>query len=283
MILCCMAWQSVVKFPCHNFPSVDAKAYLRALLKDQIDRMDPVNPPQTRPKRAKTMKVAGGSKPGVVGRVGDAEWDDVEGALKGCYVRLNQFVKTYVHPTRTMLEENFIRSTGIVCKENEPTADLLLPMAVLSTEDTLVTESCLSAIVVQVKLRNEFMGTEEIETWISKIAELSCLPKNDPVVAILLEFSPKTSTSKKENLVIRRILGRPNAFAIFSRRLCPADILENEEKDGEISRAFQNLLESHVDPCESRNVEESTRNQIKNMFVGPPYAFGYENSSSYLN
>jgi hypothetical protein len=260
---------------------VEAKTFLGRLFHKQIPRVQPPVKQRVLEPLSKRTRAAKEDKEGeqttlAIGRFVDASWADLEKSLDGCFVRLNQFVRTYVHPTRTMLVENFIRSTGIVCKENEPTADLLIPMAHLPATNARITEGIISVIVVQVKLREKFMGAHQIDGWIDEIADLQYLPKDKPVIAILIEFGPRATAYVDGEFVIRKMLDRPDSFAILCRRLCPADIFDSENLDGPINTAFLNLLESHVDPSKSLNVEASIRAEIKNMFVGPPYGFSTE-------
>ena len=127
-----------------------------------------------------------------------------------------------------------------------------MPIAVLPTVDTPITEEVLTGMPVHVRVRDPFMGAEEIEAWLERfllaLAELDYLRMEKPPIAILTEYGPRWSASITGDMVIRRFPNRPNSFVLLCRRLCPADILHDERIDGPFNKAFQKVLKPHGDP-----------------------------------
>jgi hypothetical protein len=212
--------------------------------------------------------------------VEQATLEEVETALEGCFVRLNQFVKTFADPTPEMLVENFFRSTGIACKENCTAADSLIPFVRFSEDMNTVQEENTSAIVVQAKLRTTFMGDQALRPWIESVRSRSYLQSDLPVVAILFDFGPRNSGSESGSVHIFRIPRSDNGFAIVCRRPSPSDIFETLNNDGKLNAAFGRLLESTINPSETRNVSDHMKDGVLKMFRRQPFGFGPKAESS---
>jgi hypothetical protein len=140
---------------------------------------------------------------------------EMKQALDGAYVRVNQFVKTFVPVTKSMLREYFLRASAIYCKETQRGVDLVLPMIYLGDEkeedrrnkifDFQYLSSHLSSIMIQVKLWKTKVGDSYVEGCFTKllaihrtllpVEETSSLPAVSIVVDVRRHKSTKPSSS----------------------------------------------------------------------------------------
>jgi hypothetical protein len=277
MILYSMAWQCLLPKDTWNFPSVSAHLLLRRLLSKPLAKLDqnaPSQPPPAKRSRLAAAAIEHESQ-------SSATWSEVEDSLKFCQVRVNQTVKSFAHPTKTMLFENFIRSTAIACKENQTGFDHIIPMAQLDDPTARVTEEAMTAIVIDSKLRKAFLDYSEVDLWMKKaVTALSKIVSDSlPKIAILLEYGPKTIDPVSGSVMIRRTPGF-NGFFLLCRRLSPADIFEDQNIDGSLNIAFLRLLESTIDPRVSQNISKTDRTEMMDMFQGQPFGFGPKEDSN---
>jgi hypothetical protein len=278
MILCLMAWQSSLRWPVHDFPSVEANVFLNRLLGKLWNRSNrqtqPLDVEMSSNESNGDVEMAEGNVDSVP--LPQATLEDVEKALEGCYVRLNQFVKTFVDVTPEMLVENFIRSTGIACRENSTDGESLIPFVRLSS--TTVQEENTSAIVVQANLYA--MSDHALHSLFASVKSRSYLRTHLPVIAILFDFRPLSSGSSRESVQVFRIPETVKGFAILCRHPTPADILDTLDDLNPLNGAFVRLLESNVNPNKSRNVSARMREGILKMFHSQPYGRFPESQSS---
>jgi hypothetical protein len=277
MILCSMAWQTFLSENEFQFPTISADKFFGRLFAKPLDKLSAIEGPLPVKKRKvfnETEEEVENEGDGEGGIGGNVTWSEIASVLKQYRVRVNQTVKTYTHPTRAMLLENFIRSTAIACAENEVATDGIIPLAQCSHDEQPVTEKDMTAAVIDAKLRVKLLNEKDIQTWVERAMErLSFIPSKHPRILILLEFGPQTKTARAGEVTLRQI-PHNQGFVFLCRRLSPADIFQHVEHGGDLQQAFLRLLESTVDPSKSRNIIVEHRKQVLSMFKGQPFGFG---------
>jgi hypothetical protein len=147
--------------------------------------------------------------------------------LQRGYMRIFQFVKTFVEPSVDMLFENFIRGSGIYCRENQKAVDSIVPIGYpgcpvsRTTESAQVKKTCpdptleqcessdklptadpakrlmfiadkMGAFLIQVKLRKRYETPKQKESWLESIPTLDVLKEisalSNPCIALFLEL-----------------------------------------------------------------------------------------------
>jgi hypothetical protein len=193
-------------------------------------------------------------------------------------MRLFQFVKTFEEPTAAMLLENFIRGSGIYCRENQEAVDALVPVVYATSKKDVFGVEQTKAILVQARLRKRYQSPKDKEKWLKSVANLDLVKsasKDSPWVALFLELGGPEDKGdnggqrpKKHRGLPFEIMERDFGYAIFVRmnRLSQIDpSLKNADS------AFQRLLESTIDPADSSNIPEEFQPAIRQMFKTQPY------------
>ena len=215
------------------------------------------------------------------------------------YMRPFQFVETFAEPSLDMLFENFIRGSGIYCRENQKAIDGIIPVAYPSADVTMRTEGeasdannvsgvtnsakkqvikvdQLRGLLVQAKLRKKYQTPKDKDSWMQDISTLDILKTADrthPWVALFVEVGgPAESESPRKT---EKPSGLPFevtetdfdlAIIVRINRLSQID-----PEAGDADASFQRLLDSLIDPADCSYIEEAQRSAIRRMFKSQPY------------
>jgi hypothetical protein len=226
-------------------------------------------------------------------------WSKLKNKFKRGRVRVFQFVKVIGEVTKAMLVEFFIRGSAIVCRNNEGVVDIIIPVFFPLFEGDIISADRMGSIVVQVKLRANFCSESEKVQWLDHTDDLAFLVNSDvPSVGIFCEFGSQSAESFAPNasdlpktrrddsarfgtpklVVFDRRMDTVSSggchYGLFIRRLSVSDIFP---LDRQAQEAFQRLLESTIDPSESKNVDILFRKDIREMFKTQPYMETGEN------
>ena len=213
----------------------------------------------------------------------------MERELKHGKVRVYQFVKVMGDITQETLVEFFIRGSALVCKNNEDLIDIVIPIFYPRSEEEPISSDRMGAIVIQVKLRTNFLPESDKVDWLEKTSSLHYLNSSEvPSVALFCELgeardaefsvpstghSPVVETPTRLSSQLQVVDHGSNEtkgclFGLFSRRLSVEDIFS---ADVAAQESFRRLLESIVDPSDCMNVDELFRKDIRKMFKVQPY------------
>ena len=221
--------------------------------------------------------------------------EDMGIALKDTAVRVHQFTKTFCRVNKKMLWEAFLRGVAIYCMENQPVIDLVIPF--MARKGAYLSESVLSAIVIQIKLRKTFESENFKMSWLDNVLDLDLLNEDatssNPFVAIFCEFGSsedldntalaaalearavnqkqKATTRKRgidgEPLEVTKpfmVPGSPTrGYALFTKGLSVLDLASDDMAAHE---AFKRLVASLSDPSKSSDITEDNHVQIEDMF-----------------
>ena len=232
-------------------------------------------------------------------------WDDMKVELNGGYVRVNQFAKTFRKVSSTMLVEAFLRGVAVYCMENQPVIDLCIPVFFPGAEKTgLVSPSNLSAVVIQIKLQEQFESETFKLNWVEDVLDLPFFADASPAkpfVSIFCEFGevnavgdPRQqelnvraitqryfdSSNKREadGKIVRRTQAEVNTstqargYAVFVRGLSVCDLsIWVADPEESVLKAFRRLLAASTDPAESDDVNPEVHGHIKKMFESITY------------
>ena len=202
-------------------------------------------------------------------------------------VRLNQIVKTFAEVDTKMLVEHFIRSSAIYCRE--AAVDLVVPFFKPRSAEAVVSEAQMGVMVFQIRLRGRRMTDAERFEWLLDVESLPLmeeLSRNVPYVAVLLELGQAArEADPAEKLAVERVADlkkhwqrqtrsrgavENKDFAIFNLGLTAGDV-HGSGPTPDLHAAFEKLITAFVDPSIIDSVEETTRREVRKMFLTQPY------------
>jgi hypothetical protein len=223
--------------------------------------------------------------------------------LRGGFVRLNQFVKTFSPPSLSMLRDFFLRGAGIYCMERQQVVDLAVTVHFPSkAAGGTCHEETMSVIVAQVKLQRNFLSRKVKEAWLSTVPSLGLSGAGGgqtPFVAIFMEFGhfekyveepgsvrirPVYSSSfkpadespirKTRKMTTTRAVPDIIGFGIFTKRPRLSEILPAGRYTPQTDVLLRKLLVSAVDPASSASVATRDRAAVSQMFRDLVYYSG---------
>jgi hypothetical protein len=205
----------------------------------------------------------------------------MKGNLKFAFMRLFQFVKLFVDPTRVTLFDYFVRASGIYCRENQKAVDSIIPFVLPLqgqqaseknagvARNAAINEGHTSGIFIQVRLRKQYETSASKDEWIEKLRTLKLFREiadsNVPSIALFLELGGDPLSMEPMTFeVVEHEFGC--CIYVRTNRLSHIDP-ELAEADG----AFQRRLGSLVDPSDSASIDKSLSHAIRRMFKTQPY------------
>ena len=224
--------------------------------------------------------------------LGPIPWNQVPGlkdVLSKGLIRVNQFVKTFVEPSAEMLLEYFVRASGIYCRENQKGVDMVISMFFPEEgkdwKSACVSKERMAALLIQIRLRKQYMTESTKIDWESKVAELNmfqgststdALSKDLPSVGLLLELrstvgSPAVEVASKRKRLVQEpveIKRTEFGYVLMKKGMSVEDVMPGIPG---VEDAFNRLLESSIDPSDTHAVDASEREQIRTMFRVQPY------------
>ena len=181
----------------------------------------------------------------------------IEELLSGAYCSVIQFSRSYAVPGARYLAQLFYRSNGMMCKQNYPGIDGLIPMLMVRPEEDLnlenisLTHDKFSHCSYQDKFYAVFPGPSAYWCCMHNMQESLTLSSNDCVSKdhIYLSILMDMGSTVKEPLAYRFPTNDPRQIAIAVRGLRPSHILselDKAEKDY-LDHQFQLLVNAHCD------------------------------------
>jgi hypothetical protein len=171
------------------------------------------------------------------------------------FVRPYQYIKLFVKPSRRTLLEFFLRGCCMQCKEGEPVIDFIIPIFVENPDEPYLTESRMTAMVVQVKLWREPVPRCTKESWKQNLQRLKNLSGDFKIVAMFIEYN--LSESARFQVQVGNLNPRLKGYSLFVRGLSPRQIFQSAGHDSEPLKQrldltesnFRALLNPKVDPA----------------------------------
>jgi hypothetical protein len=188
-----------------------------------------------------------------------------------------QFVKQLFSPDVKLLWNAFLSGTAIYCKENEPVADVILPVAVISHLNAHIHESDMTALVIQVKLRNRFVSPGDASDWKNNVLKLQYVNQNSPFIALYVELGAMSDTEKVNTMQTRSYVEcslERNCTFIATKLSRPSDIVSSaspKDSPSELDKSFETLLTSSGEPSTFTNIHLWSRRRMPKMFQRMPY------------